>query len=67
MPIKKSRNFDLATDIINTTKNRLSEFLTNEELAKTEVFVNDGKIGFRADDSILKKIELNFGAPAKRE
>jgi hypothetical protein len=67
MPIKKSGNFDLATNIINATKNRLSEFLTSEELAKTEVFMNDGEIGFRADDSILKKIELNFGTPAKRE
>ncbi|EGQ9440951.1 MULTISPECIES: hypothetical protein [Vibrio] len=66
MPIKKRGSFDLEAGIIATTKERLSKFLSNEELEETEVYIQDGKIGFNAKSNILDKIENEFGIPAER-
>jgi hypothetical protein len=67
MPIKKSGNFDLSAGIIATTKEKLQSFLSNDELAKTEITLQDGKISFKAEQPILDKISAELGKPSENE
>ncbi|MBM7070590.1 hypothetical protein JQC92_00835 [Shewanella sp. 202IG2-18] len=66
MPIKKTGSFDLSAGILGTTKAKLAEFLTEDEVSRTEIIINDGKLSFNADNSILDKITAEFGKPRER-
>jgi hypothetical protein len=67
MPTKKSGNFDLSAGIIATTKEKLQSFLSREESATTEITLQDGKISFKAEQSILDKISAELGKPSEHE
>ncbi|MCE9942540.1 hypothetical protein [Aeromonas rivipollensis] len=67
MPIKKSGNFDLSAGIIATTKEKLQTFLSSDEVSKTEITLQDGKISFKAEQSILDKISTELGKPSESE
>lgn len=64
MPIRIAGNFDLAAGAVKLTLDRLAGFLSEAELAQTEVQLVNGKISFKAPDSILNKIKDHFGQPA---
>lgn len=67
MPIKKSGNLDLSAGIIATTKEKLQTFLSSDEISKTEITLQDGKISFKAEQSILDKISTELGKPSESE
>ena len=64
MPIRRSGNFDLGDGVLRLTQEKLAGFLSEEELAQTEVKLVGGKITFSAPDSVLKKITQHFGQQA---
>lgn len=64
MPIRRSGTFDPNAVVVRLTQQKLAGFLNEEELAQTEVTLEDGKITFNAPDSVLKKIQHHFGQPA---
>lgn len=64
MPIRRSGNFDLGAGVLRLTQDKLAGFLSEEELAQTEVKLVHGKLTFNAPDSVLKKITQHFGQPA---
>lgn len=64
MPIRRTGNFDIAAGAIKLTQDRLAGFLSEAELAQTEVQLVNGQLSFKAPDSILKKITDHFGQPA---
>lgn len=66
MPIKKTGNFDLSSGIMASTRAKLSTFLTEDEISKTEIILKDGKLSFNAENSILDKITAEFRKPAER-
>lgn len=64
MPIRRTGNFDLAAGAIKLTQDKLAGFLSEAELAQTEVKLVNGKLTFNAPDSVLKKITDHFSHSA---
>jgi hypothetical protein len=54
----------LGAGVLRLTQEKLAGFLSEEELAQTEMKLVDGKLTFNAPDSVLKKITQHFGQPA---
>lgn len=64
MPIRRSGDFDVDAGVLRLTRDKLAGFLSEEELAQTEVKLTGGRLSFNAPDSVLKKITTHFGQPA---
>ncbi|MCP3750986.1 hypothetical protein [Pseudomonas sp. SBB6] len=64
MPIRRTGTFDLTAGAIKLAQDRLAGFLSENELAQTQVQLVNGKLSFNAPDSVLKKITEHFGQPA---
>lgn len=64
MPIRKSGNFDVSAGVVQLMREKLAGFLSEEELAQTEMKFDGGRLTFNAPDSVLQKITLNLGQPA---
>lgn len=64
MPVRRSGNFDVGAGVLRLTQEKLAGFLSEEELAQTEVKLVGGKLTFNAPDFVLKKITQHFGQPA---
>jgi len=64
MPIRRTGNLDVNAGVVKLMQGRLAGFLSEEELAQTEVKVVDGNLVFNAPQSVLQKITQNLGQPA---
>lgn len=64
MPIRRTGNLDVNAGVVKLMQGRLGGFLSEEELAQTEVKVVDGNLVFNAPQSVLQKITQNLGQPA---
>ncbi|MBF8007141.1 hypothetical protein IZT72_21290 [Pseudomonas brenneri] len=64
MPIRRTGSFDVTAGLVHLTREKLAGFLSEEELAQTEVKLDGGRLTFNAPDPVLKKITQNLGQPA---
>ena len=64
MPIRRNGNFDVGAGVLRLTRDKLAGFLSEEELAQTEVKLTGGRLSFNAPASVLTKITTPFGPPA---
>lgn len=64
MPIRRSGDFAEGAGVLRLTRDKLAGFLSEEELAQTEVKLTGGRLSFNAPDSVLMKITKHFGPPA---
>ncbi|QEY11820.1 MULTISPECIES: hypothetical protein [unclassified Cellvibrio] len=67
MPTRRTGNFNVAEVVLERTKAKLATFLSEEEMARTQIRLENGKLSFNADKSILEKITSKFGEPASSE